>query len=60
MCYRLRTLLIVLTVLPPMLAGACFVVIAFASPMGGGSLGSGPLMAAGILLVLLTLAIERG
>jgi hypothetical protein len=57
---QLRTLLIFLAIGPPLLAGAWFAAVALASPIRGGSLGSGPLLAAAILLVIATLAIERG
>ncbi len=60
MRFRLRTLLIVLAVSPPLLAGAWLIATALLSPVRVGSLGTGPLMAAAILLVITTLAIERG
>lgn len=60
MRYRLSTLLIVLALGPPVLAGAWLIATAFASPVRVGPLGTDPLLAAAIVLVIATLAIERG
>jgi hypothetical protein len=57
MRFRLRTLLIVLALAPPMLAGVWWLLTAMTSPSGDGS--EMPLFVAGVLLVVFAIAAER-
>jgi hypothetical protein len=58
--YKLRTLLVLLAAMPPVLAGMWFLGKGVLSSGHSAAIGDGPLLAAAIVLVVLTLAIERG